>query len=54
MKPEIIKVSQISPDQSVICILGKNEIPENIRLSKTEKEYALKQLRDGEESVFIN
>ena len=44
MKPEIIKISQISPDQSVICILGKDEIPDNLRLSKTEKEYALKQL----------
>jgi leucyl aminopeptidase len=54
MKPEIIKISQISPDQSVICILGKDQIPGNIRLSKTEKEYALKQLRAKEVSVFIN
>ena len=54
MKTEIIKTSQISPDQSVICILGKEEIPEGLRLSKTEKEYALKQLRAKEEYVFIN
>jgi len=54
MKPKIIKISQISPDQSVICILGNDEIPETIRLRKTEREYALKQLRAKEESVFIN
>lgn len=54
MKPELIITSQISPDQSVICILGKDEIPESLRLSKTEKEYALKKLRAKEEHVFIN
>ena len=54
MKSEIIKISQISPDQSVICILGKNEIPEILRLSKTEKEYALKQLKGKVDHVFIN
>lgn len=54
MKPELIKTSQISPDQSVICILGKDEIPESLRLSKTEKEFALKQLRNKEEHIFIN
>jgi leucyl aminopeptidase len=54
MKPEIIKITQISPDQSVICILGKDEIPERLKLSKTEKEYALKRLRAKEDHVFIN
>lgn len=54
MKPEIIKTAQISPDQSVICILGKDEIPENLRLTKTEKEYALKRLRAKEDHIFIN
>ena len=54
MKSQIIPVTQISPDQSVVCIVGKNEIPSFLNLSKTEKEYALKQLRNKEESVFIN
>jgi leucyl aminopeptidase len=54
MKPEIKKISQISPDQSVVCILGKNEIPDNLRLSKTEKEYAHRRLNAKEEYVFIN
>ena len=54
MKPEILKINKLSQDKSVICILGKNEIPEFLRLSKTEKEYALKQLQAKEEYVFIN
>lgn len=54
MKPEILKISQISPDQSVVCIVGKAEIPSFLSLSKPEKEYALKQLRNKEELVFIN
>ncbi len=54
MKPQIKKIAQISPDQSVVCILGKDNIPEFLRLNKTEKEYALKQLRQDEEYVFIN
>ena len=54
MKSEIIKTTQIAPDQSVVCILGKNEIPENIQLSKTEKEYALKKLKAKDGHVFIN
>jgi len=54
MKPELRRISRITPDQSVICIIGKNEIPDTINLSKTEKEYAVKQLRSGEPLVFIN
>ncbi|MCX6332724.1 MAG: leucyl aminopeptidase family protein [Bacteroidia bacterium] len=54
MKPEIVKISQISPDQSVVCIVGKNEVPPFLNLNKTEKEYALKQLRNKVELVFIN
>ena len=54
MKSEISKTDQISPDQSVICILGKDEIPESLRLSKTEKEYALKRITAKEEYIIIN
>ena len=53
-KPEILKITQISPDQSVVCIIGKAEIPEMLKLTKTEKEYALGQLKADEEYVFIN
>jgi leucyl aminopeptidase len=54
MKPEITRISQISPDQSVICIVGENKIPDFLKLNKSEKSYALKQLKAGEEYVFIN
>ena len=54
MKPAITIISQISPDQSVICILGDNTIPDNLALSKSEKEYAVKRLSEKEEYVFIN
>jgi leucyl aminopeptidase len=54
MKPEIEKISQISPDQSVICILGSDNIPENIVLGKSEKKFAEKQLQAKDEYVFIN
>ena len=54
MKPSITIISQLFPDQSVICITGSNKIPENISLSKSEKEYALKGLKENKEYVFIN
>jgi leucyl aminopeptidase len=54
MKPEVINISKISPDQSVICIVGKDEIPEWLNLSKSEKEYAVKCLKDKQEYVTIN
>jgi leucyl aminopeptidase len=54
MKPELHNISQILPDQSVICILGKDEIPEWLKLTKSEKEFALKQMIAKEESAVIN
>lgn len=54
MKPEIIKISQISPDQSVVCIIGKDELPDWLKLTKSEKEFASKQILAKEEYVIIN
>ncbi len=54
MKTEILKIRQISSDQSVICILGTDNIPERLALVKSEKEFALKRLTAKEEYVFIN
>ena len=54
MKPEILKISQISSGQSVICILGSDHIPERLALNKSEKEFAQKQLKAKEEYIFIN
>jgi leucyl aminopeptidase len=54
MIPEIKIISEISPGQSVICILGSISIPGYLSLSKSEKEYAVKKLSEKEEYVFIN
>jgi len=54
MKPELHKITQISPDQSIVCIIGRDEIPEWLKLTKSEKEYALKQVLAKEEYVIIN
>ncbi|MFO7622481.1 MAG: leucyl aminopeptidase family protein [Bacteroidales bacterium] len=54
MKPIISRISQISPDQSVICILGSDSVPDSLGLSKTEKEYAARRLEQKEDHVCIN
>jgi leucyl aminopeptidase len=54
MKTQIEKILQISPDQSVVCIIGNDIIPDRLTLSKSEKEYAQKQLKAKEEYVYIN
>ena len=54
MVPAIIKASEISDDQSVVCILGSDEIPEWLKLGESEIEFARKQLPDKENHVYIN
>jgi leucyl aminopeptidase len=54
MKAEILKISNISPDHSVVCILGSDQVPESIPLSTSEKEFVQKRIIAGEESIFIN
>jgi hypothetical protein len=54
MKAEIRKIAKISPDQSVVCILGTDQVPGWLTLSNQEKVYVKKQLLASEESIFIN
>jgi leucyl aminopeptidase len=54
MKPEIQKISHISTDQSVVCILGEDHIPEKLKLTKEESNYALEQFKTQNDCVFIN
>ncbi len=54
MKPLIVKTSQASTDQSVICIMGGNKLPDNLNLTGSEKEFALKGLVSKEDCIFIN
>lgn len=54
MKPLISKINRISPEQSVVCIISKDQIPDYIILTKSEKEYAIRQILADEEYVIIN
>ncbi len=54
MKPKIQKISQIPSDQSVVCILGSDNIPEKLALGKNEKEFVKKQLSSKEKIISIN
>ena len=54
MKAEIQIITQISPGQSVICILGDDHIPGTLKLSKQEIDFAQTQLHAKEEYIFIN
>ena len=54
MKPEIFRISQITYNQSVVCIIKDDVIPVRLNLSKSEMGYAQKQLASDEEIIFIN
>jgi leucyl aminopeptidase len=54
MKPVITGISKISADQSIICILGTDQVPERLKLTELESDFALAQLKAKEEYIFIN
>lgn len=54
MKPEVLTISRITPDHSVVYILGNDKIPDSVTLTKSEKEYAKKQLLQKAEYIYIN
>jgi leucyl aminopeptidase len=54
MKPLIERISEISSEQSVVCIIAGDNIPGRLKLSETEVEFAHNQLKTSEEFVFIN
>jgi leucyl aminopeptidase len=54
MKPQIQRISQISSDQSVICLLGTDQIPEKLKLTKQEKDFAQTQIAAKSEYVVLN
>jgi leucyl aminopeptidase len=54
MKPEIQRISQLSSDQSVICILGDDNIPQRLKLNNQEVDFARSLLQSKEEYIFIN
>jgi leucyl aminopeptidase len=54
MKPALIKASKISENQSVVCVLGNDIIPDFLMMNESVKEYALKRLHAKEDHVYIN
>ena len=54
MKSQIQKISQFSPAQSVVCILGSDQIPEKLKLNKQERDFVKTQISAGEEKIIIN
>jgi len=54
MKPQIQRISQISSDQSVICILGADQIPGRLNLSGNEILFAQSKIKEKEEYICIN
>jgi leucyl aminopeptidase len=54
MKAEIQKTAKISPDQSVVCIIGTDQVPGWLTFSNAEREFVKRQLLAKEEFIFIN
>ncbi|HLN56376.1 MAG TPA: leucyl aminopeptidase family protein [Bacteroidales bacterium] len=54
MIPSISRISDISPEKSVVCITGNNQVPEFLKLGKKESDYVTGQIEKGEEQVFLN
>jgi leucyl aminopeptidase len=54
MKAEILKITEIYPDQSVVCILGSEKVPDRLALSSSEMEFVQLQLQSKEDTIFIN
>jgi leucyl aminopeptidase len=54
MKPQIQRIFQISSDQSVICIIEGDQVPDSLGLTKQEKDFAQAQILEKEEYVILN
>lgn len=54
MKPHISGISKIKQDQSIVCIAGKNNLPDNLFRDEKERSFAEKQIAKGENRIFIN
>ena len=54
MEPIVSKISVISENQSVVCIVGDGKIPESLMLSEAEKDFAGKKLNKNDDYVYIN
>jgi leucyl aminopeptidase len=54
MKARVIRISELSEKQSVVCIIGDDKVPGWINLNEQERGYAGNLLNAGEDTVQIN
>jgi len=54
MVPNIKNISEVLPDQTVICIMGSDDIDPSLRLTPAEKEYIKRSLVDNPDFVLVN
>lgn len=54
MIPNIQYISEIKPDQTLICIMGSDDIHPSLKLTPTEKEYVKRSLADKPDFVVVN
>ena len=50
----LCKISSIAENQSVVCIIGDENIPENLMLNEAEKDFVEKKLSKNDNHVYIN
>jgi leucyl aminopeptidase len=54
MVPQIQNIEKISPDQTVVCIMGSDDIHPSVKLSPAEKEYIKRCMVDSPDYVVVN
>ena len=52
--PEIQRVAELRADQSVVCLMGGEKLPDILNLSEIEAAYIRKRLFEKDEFIFIN
>ncbi len=54
MYPQIEKTTCLSPEKSVVCVMGSANIPDFLDLDRNETEYIIRCLADDDEFIMIN
>jgi len=54
MYPQIERTARLSPEKSVVCVMGSDNIPEFLGLGKNETEYIRRCLAAADEFIMLN
>ena len=54
MVPHVKSISRIAPDQSVVCLLGKDGIIPDLKLSVTENEFIKRSMAESKGIITLN